>query len=68
MSLQNLIMFFIIVIVTAIIIAALSILVYGLRNLVKETLDMIMIAIPYAILMRNSFFVDWYKQKFKEIY
>lgn len=43
-------------------------LVYLIKDLPRETLEMITTVVPYCILMRNEYFVEWYKNKFKNVY
>lgn len=42
--------------------------VYLIKNLPNETLEMVTTVVPYCILMRNEYFVEWYKNKFKNVY
>lgn len=42
--------------------------VYLIKDLPNRTLDMVTTVVPYSLLMRNEYFVSWYKEKFKNIY
>ena len=44
------------------------ILTYWIKDLHNVTLEMITTVVPYSILMRNEYFVDWYKDKFRNMY
>lgn len=41
---------------------------YWIKDLHNITLDMITTVVPYSILMRNEYFAEWYKNKFRDMY
>jgi hypothetical protein len=65
---QILVDFVVYLILAVIYFSLLLILIFKLRNLTIKALEIIVCIIPYGILCRNKHFVDWYRQKFNDVY